>query len=261
MLTDAKDGLNPALESLRSLSLTGFRGRYSGDNPRLEDFDINNVYRTSTEAISAARFESLPIRGGLHLSVAGGLDTPLAQVATVQPDLSILCDVNMFAMRMIDTRLRLLAKARDGRSYWELFRWALAEDPLLTPSLEEPNYCFTDYLGDGWSSFERFPAVKKAWEKGAIKVIHSDILTDGIQTGMQIAKETGLPIRLINLSNILDHSVNRVRLGGFQLDLREGLRNGTIDPESQVVTASTRDNLSHKIWHAKEFADPRKSLI
>lgn len=260
MTTEAKEGLNPAIDSLRSLSLTAFRRRYSADNPDLPTFGMHDVYATSTEAVSTKKFAELPVRGGIHLSVAGGLDTPLTQVATVKPELSILCDVNSFAMPMIQTRLQLLNQAADGRQYWELFRWALAQDPRLTPSLERDSF-FKDYLGGGWSSFEHFAAVKQAWKKGAIKVVHSDIATDGILTGMQIAKKTGVPIRLINLSNIFDSPINRGKIRSFKSVLGAGLRNGEIDPESRVVATSIHDYLEHKIWLTKDFADPRRSLI
>ena len=259
MVTEAKEGSNPALDHLRSLSLTEFRRRYSSDKVDLDGFEPKNVFATSNEFRYPEMIEEITVRGGIHLAVAGGLDPALGQVAKANPDLTILCDINPFAVPMIDTRLRLLEQAENGREYWEMFKELLDTDPRLVSNIAA--IAGDGTASTGWSSRQHFSAVRSAWQKGAIKLIHTDIATDGIQTGMEIARDTGVPIRLINLSNIFDWRENRSKLSGFKTALRTGIADGTIDPGSQIVAASIHNNMRHQVWTTSDFADPRRSLV
>lgn len=241
---------NPALERLRGMSFPGFLGQYSTKDSISPLFGFGSVYTVTTEPTYPTKLTELTVRGGIHVAVAGGLDPALAQVGRTVPDLTLLCDVNLHAIHLIHQRLMLLDEAKNGIEYWKLLSKLIEEDPRLSSNL--PTVVNDrDYKVGGWSSEQYFDVVKMLWQKGRVKLIRSDITSDGIETALQIAEDVGIPIKLIYLSNIFDDPSNRLNLTKFRSILDRAIAEGLVDTDAQMVTTSIYEGLETKVSSVK----------
>jgi len=244
--------INQPLEQLKGLRFSEFLGRYSSQGLSPDQI-LGVVYHVTTEPTYVGNLHELSVKGGIHLAVAGGLDPALAQIARTEPDLTVLCDINLLATHVVHQRLRLLESAETGKEYWEMFASLLQEDPRIKfNSLDLPVTGGDVQLG-GWSSDQYYPAVRLAWKKGSVKFIHSDISSDGLITGMNISRDLSIPIRLIHLSNIFDYPANWPNRKIFKQVLAEGLRSGVIDPNAQIVMASIYNGMDIEVLSVEQY--------
>lgn len=255
MSAESTIGLNPRLDSLRRLPIDAFSLRYSLPEPTLE-LTMADVYASTTEVAYADSLPALTVRGGIHLAVAGGLDPALGQIAVVNPDISILCDVNPFVSDMVAERLKILDVVENGKNYWKKFRSVHRQSPSLSQSMgiEKPE----QDLVKGWSSDDHFVNVKHSWQNGKIKLITGSILTQGLQVALDIAEETETPISLLYLSNIMDWFQNFTKLRKLQEILSESVSLGLMSPDAQIVYSTIFDNMKNRVVSVAEFVDLKR---
>ena len=241
---------NPSLERLKGLSFADFLGRYSSKAYTSPILGFGSVFTVTTEPTYPEKLNEITVRGGIHVAVAGGLDPALAQIGHAVPDFTILCDVNMHAIHLLNQRLILLDQAESGREYWSLLSRLIKNDPRLSFNLPTV-VSDRDYKVGGWSSEQYFDIVKNSWQQGKIKHIRADITSDGIETALKVAQDTGIPIKLIYLSNIFDEPSNRLHLTAFRSVLDRAISEGLLDPSAQMVTTSIYEGMETKVLSVK----------
>lgn len=196
---------------------------------------------------------SLPhigVSGGIHLAVAGGLDPAFGQIGVAHPELTIMCDVNPFMVKVMDIKLALLGEASSGAEYWDLLPKRLGDSGFpITSNLRYG--IFEPRIKDGWST-KYYEAVQSAWNEGRIKFFLADMVSHGISTGFEIARETGLPITLIYVSNIFDARIFNSQ-SRFKNRLAEGIEEGVIAEDAQIVDARA---LHTDVFQVTKYAEP-----
>lgn len=256
-MQDFKDGppIPRNISALQSLSLRDFRHNFSTPtNPSDHFSGKSQAHFTTNEYDYPEGLSKLRTRGGLHLAVMGGLDPVLGQLAVTNPELSIVTDINDSAIDWtIDGRLDPLLNSSNAQEYWQKVR-EFHRDVIrkaLPNRFDIPTD--QDASSGGWSSEKYFNDVKKALAAGRIKVIKANIMTDGLNIGLAIAKATGIPLRLIYLSNILDYTENIDMLPSFKEKLRKGIAEGLVDKNSQVIYVGGENGLNTIVVDINEF--------
>lgn len=236
MTTENNEGFDPRLDSLRNIPFQDFFRLYSDLDAQLQGFnDPNRAFMRSTETNTTDFIKGLRVQGGIHLAVAGGLDQALLQNALAKPDLSILCDVNVFALPIVYERLALLEKADGALDYYQKLNDRLKDNPSLDYGVGSVPYVTDNSF---WSYGEHYKAVQRSWRRGSLKYIHADITTRGLSVGFKIARETGVPIRLIYVSNIFDYPSNWKGFRNFTDAVQQGIDERLVDPDAQFIAAT-----------------------
>lgn len=255
-MQDFKDGLPVGNVSLlQNMSLGDFRQRFSTAVQVPEHFSgYKMTHFTTNEYDYSSKLNEITTRGGLHLAVMGGLDPVLGQVAIARPDLSIVMDINDQAINWItDGRLLPLNTSSEGNQYWD--QVANFHSTVIAEMFPD-RYDFPttqDMRLGGWSAEKHFDEVKKAWQDGKVKIVRADIMGGGLELGINIARETGIPIRLIYLSNILDYKDVSKKLPLFKKRLKEEIEHKNVDPNAQVIIVGDEKGINTHILSIAEF--------
>lgn len=256
-MLDIKDGtpIPRDIGTLQNLSLRDFRQQFSTPTNPADYFSgLSQAHFTTNEYDYPEELSKLRTRGGLHLAVMGGLDPVLGQLAVTNPELSIITDINDSAIDWtVDGRLNPLSNSLNAQEYWQKVRKFHRD--VIRKALPNRFDIPTDQdasLG-GWSSEKYFNDVKKALAAGKIKVIKANIMTEGLNNGLAIAKATGIPLRLIYLSNILDYKENADMLPSFKEGLRKGIAEGLVDKNSQVIYVDGKNGLNTLVVDINSF--------
>lgn len=230
-------GTHSGIEAYQKTSLEDFRKKFSSQTIAPEHFNSPIGFFTTNECDYPLSLNEIKVRGGLHLAVMGGLDPVLGQIATADPDLAIIMDINNRAIdTTIEGRISTLETSESGEEYWNKVK----EYHTNVIRKVEPKHYFPDNeeineYRDRWSNETNYPQAKKALKDGRIKFVSGDITKDGLDLARKIAKETDIPLRLIYLSDIFDYASNNVL--SFKKRLMQGMNEGWIDKEGQIIEA------------------------
>ncbi len=224
------------IEAFQSLSSQDFMAKYSSSTPTPKAFFDEVGHFTTNEYDYPDLLKEIKVRRGIHLAVMGGLDPVLGQVAVANPDLTIITDVNKKAMNIsVDGRIKPILESEDGNDYWRRVGDYFVK---VIRKIDKTRWDFPvgqDASMGGWSNPEYFDKVKQALLDGKIKWASGDMTTEGIDLGFQIARETGVSIRLLYVSNIFDYSINSRQK--FIEKLSKGIEEGLIDKNAQIIDA------------------------
>ncbi len=222
------------IEAFQALSPQSFMAKYCSDTPSPKDFSDEVGHFTTNEYDYPDSLKEIRARGGIHLAVMGGIDPVLGQIAVTNPDLTIMMDINRKSINTsIEGRINPILEAENGNDYWQKVGDYFVK---VIRKIDRTRWDFPvgqDASRGGWSSPEYFDKVKQALSNGKIKWASRDILTDGIDLGFQVARETRAPIKLIYVSNIFDYSINNRQ--SFIGKLSKGIEEELIDKSAQVV--------------------------
>lgn len=245
------------IEIYQKTPIDDFRRRYSSKVVTpwyyLDD-DIGHF--TTNEYDYPTLLSDIKIRGGLHLAVMGGLDPVLGQAAISDPNLTIVMDINNRAIdTIINGRILPLNNSKSGEEYWNNVR-NYHRDFIRTKDRTRwdiPTGQDMTLYGGGWSSEKYFAKTKDALAKGKIKFTLGDITQDGLLLAKKLAEETGIPLRLIYVSNIFNYSTNNQEL--FNQRLKQGISEGWIDINAQVIDAGKdRKGIVTKVFGVEDYA-------
>lgn len=251
----AKEGNPTTSSTLDSLLATPFHTFFQKHSlgAEIEGFEgFGGLFSFSTETEYVEALARLTTKGGIQIAVAGGLDPVLGQIGQACPDLTLLCDVNVFATSFIHRRLAMLERAGDGQQYWQLTAQEFNNDrQYLGIGLPVP--IDRDYQAGGWSAPKHYQAVKAAWQRGAIKLVNADITDGGIKVGLKVARETQVPIKLIHVSNVFDYPDNWDRFDRLRHRVNQGLTEGLVSRDTQVVSATIVRDLATEVQSVQEY--------
>jgi hypothetical protein len=241
------------IEAFQNLPSEDFVKNFSSKTPLPKDFSDKVGHFTTNEYDYPDSLEEIKVRGGIHLAVMGGLDPVLGQVAVTNPDLTIIMDINRHSMESsIEGRIKPILETDNGTDYWNKVGDYFVK---VVRKIDPTRWDFPvgqDATRGGWSSPEYFAKVKQALLKGKIKWVSGDISTDGIGIALQIAKQTGTPIRLIYVSNIFDYSINNRQ--SFIERLSKGIEEGIIDKNAQIIdTGLGEKGIETKVFDVSSY--------
>ncbi len=237
-MQDFKDGLPIGnLSVLQKMSLGAFRQRFSLNVTPPKHFSgYEHTHFVTNEYDYPTKLNEITTKGGLHLAVMGGLDPVFGQVAVAKPDLTLAMDVNDQAIDWtIDGRVLPLDSTTDGNNYWDKVNDFHRDVIIKTVPNRYDFPSNQDMRLGGWSSDQYFNVVQQAWQEGKIKLVAADIMDAGLDLGMTLSREIGIPIRLVYLSNILDYGSVSRKLPSFKEKLRKGTASKVVDQNGQVI--------------------------
>lgn len=246
------------IEQIQKMPNSEFMAKFSGKTPPPDHFSDRIGFFTTNEYDYPNSLENITVRGGIHLAVMGGVDPVLGQIAVVNPELTIMCDINTDSLiTTTDGRIAPIVKSKDGIDYWnkvkDFFRDVVKKiDPKRQDFPSD-----SDVSNHGWSSPENFQKVKEAVINGKLKYIAGDITTDGIRVALDIARETKIPIRLIYVSNIFDYQENSRK--EFVNRLNHGIQEGVVDPNVQIIDTSLGNGINTQILNIFSYAHVPKA--
>lgn len=228
------------IQKFQEMDRENFLKRYSSRGHIPRHFSDKVGFFTTNEYDYPESLNKIRVRGGLHLAVMGGIDPVLGQIAVAKPDLTIMTDINGESLKNTTKgRVDSILESSNGAEYWEHVRHYFNS---VIRNLDPRRWDFPidqDSTRHGWSSPEHFLTVKQALSKGKIKWIEGDITNQGIDIAYKISAETGVPIRLIYVSNIFDYYENDIKT--FIRKLQEGVEKGFIDGKAQIIDTGTSD--------------------
>lgn len=236
------------IEQFQEMPQGEFDKKYSVKTNPPQHFSDPTGHFTTNEYDYPKSLPEIKVRGGIHLAVMGGVDPVLGQIAVANPDLTVMTDINSGSVKTTtEGRLTPISESNNGAEYWERVKNYFKD---VIRKADPKRWDFPsdqDVLLGGWSSSGNFAKVKEAFERGKIKLVSGDLTTDGIDLALNLAKETGIPVRLIYVSNIFDYNENKNRKAEFIQKLSKGIEDGTIDKDAQVIDTGLGEGISTQV--------------
>lgn len=197
------------IEFYQHMDVDEFQQRFSGKIIPPNHFSDRIGFFTTNEYDYPDSLPKIKVRGGIHLAVMGGVDPVLGQISVMNPDLTIMTDINQSSIDVTTKgRIWTIKDSVNASKYWER---VLEFFKSTVRKIDPKRWDFPldqDSTRHGWSSPQHFSTVKQAVESGKVKWIAGDVMEDGLTLGLQISQATGVPIRLIYVSNIFDYFEN-----------------------------------------------------
>ncbi len=251
-MTDSSEPLSPSpISEYQTITIQDFRNRFSRPSPSVH-FSNPVGFFTTNELDYPSSLDEISVRGGIHLAVMGGVDPVLGQIAVAKPDITIIADLNDQAVTTsIEGRILPLTTSQNFHEYW---KQVMNYFETVIRRKDPKRWDFPidqDSMRGGWSSKDKFQIVRNALAAGKIKFVSADINTTGLELAKDIATKTGLPIRLIYLSNIFDYSSNDEK--SFKERLRQGTETGLIDRNAQIVDSRGTTGLETHVLSISDY--------
>jgi hypothetical protein len=255
--TETRNGI----EVYQSMPLDIFRKRFSKDFSAPSPFSDPVGYFTTNEHDYVESMKKIHVRRGIHLAVMGGVDPVLGQLAVACPDLTVMMDINGQAIdTAVEGRIKPIPGSNTEEDYWDKVTSYITA--LMIRRTGTSDFPRRYSRGPGtWSDAQYLPVVQAALKKGKIKFATGDVMSHGLDVIKEIATESGIPLRLLYISNIFEYALHMQ--DGFKTRLQEGVTQGWIDETTQVLeNVFTGRNTTTEVMGIKDFiAKPSRKRI
>lgn len=167
------------------------------------------AFAVSNERGYAELARSLKERGGVFLSICGGMDPALTYASVIRPERLLFVDINPTQFKCLKARKKCILDSRNSLEFWERYSQHLTDKAHILRLIPNP-FCISsdptknidDYTQGGWSSEKSFYIVKEMFQSGIVRCVLGDMTSVGLDTAREAAQSLNRPIEHIYLSNI-----------------------------------------------------------